>query len=528
MLKFAAIFKDHAVLQREKETCIWGNSDGTTVTVELLDTNGGTVQKTETKVTDGRFEAKLPAMRAGGPFSLKVDDGTDITIINDIYFGEVWLAGGQSNMELELQNSRNGREEVEKSDDKNIRFYYTQKVSFVGKELEEAEEVSCWQLCKPGETAAWSAVGYYFAKKLAAELDVMIGIIGCNWGGTSASCWVDRQSLESDPVLKTYTDSYDEAAAGVDIETFRPVWEEYQTYQAAFDKRVGEYYSTHENPTWAEALKLCGESRYPGPMGPMNFTRPNGLYESMLMRVAPYTLAGFIFYQGEEDDNRAYIYDRLLETLIKVWRRDFRDENLPFILTQLPVFVNEGEEDFMNWPFIREAQSTVASKVPNTYMAVTLELGEFQNIHPTDKKSVGDRLSELALFNVYGRKAGREPFAPEYESHEIKDGKVYIRFAHCPDGLTLSDGAPANTSELGFEIAGDDNVYHKAGVELSPDGGVVLSSPEVKDPAKARYFWKNFAPVYLFGHNGLPLAPFRTDRNDGAVALGSRQGELKE
>ena len=528
MIGFSKILKDHAVLQREKRVLIWGTTDRTEVYVELFDSEGVSVSGVKADANGGRFEVQLPPMSAGGPYSVKASDGTDETIINDIYFGEVWLAGGQSNMELELQNSKDGKAEVEKAYDPNIRFYYTPKVATVGKELDKAEEESGWQLCEPGVPAAWSAVAYYFAKKLSAELNVMVGIIGCNWGGTSASCWVDRDSLANDRTLKVYTDAYDKATEGLDPEEYRIEWEEYQRYQSDFDKRVGEYYSTYPNPTWDEAIKIFGENRYPGPMGPLNFTRPGGLYESMISRVAPYTLAGFIFYQGEEDDNRPYIYRDLLKTLISVWRRDFRDKDLPFILTQLPVFVNEGEDDFQNWPFIREAQADVASGVPNTGMAVILETGEFHNIHPLDKKTVGDRLSNIALSMVYELVDKDTASGPRYSGSEVHGDSFVITLSGCGDGLKLSDDAPADSTKWNFEIAGDDNVYYPARADISVSGKVTLTSDKVKSPAKARYFWKNFAPVYLFGSNGIPLSPFRTDRKDGAVAYGSRQGELKE
>ncbi len=527
MIKFAAVLKDHAVLQREKKVILWGTTDQKEVWIELKDASDVIVCKVEAAVSEGRFEVSLPPVSAGGPYSITASAKSEKNIIDDIYFGEVWLAGGQSNMELELQNSDRGAEEVKNANDPLVRFYYTQKVSWVGEELFEAEERSCWQLCEPGVPAAWSAVAYYFAKDLAKKLGVMVGIIGCNWGGTSASCWVDRDSLAENDKLKTYVEAYDKATEDQDPVKYDQEWQEYLEYQSGFDKRLGEYYSTYPNPNWDEAIKICGENRYPGPMGPKNFTRPCGLYESMLRRVVPYTLAGFIYYQGEEDDNRPYIYRDLMETLIRVWRRDFKGENLPFILTQLPVFVNEGEDDFKNWPFIREAQADVTKSVPDTWMAVILDKGEFHNIHPTDKKTVGDRLAEIALSKVYDMGDESGVFAPEYSGFRIEDGKIYISFEHCKGGLKASQDEPEDTAEWGFEIAGDDNIYEAATVEIKDNGEVILSSPKIESPAKARYFWKNYAPVYIFGQNGLPLAPFRTDRNDGAIALGSRQGELK-
>ena len=373
MLKMPAVFSSSMVLQRSKNIAVWGESDSVSVTVSL---NGCTV---ETNVHDGRWSLSLPPFKAGGPYSMSVTNGSDVINFDDIMIGEVWLAGGQSNMELELKDCRDGSSIVQGASDNgtgcNVRFYYTPKVAWKGEELYQAESGSSWDKFTSGKCGRWSAVGYHFASKLSEKLGVTVGIIGCNWGGTSASCWMSRDFLGQQACLYSYLKEYDDIVAKQDEAEYLKEWEEYLIYQAEFDKNVGNYYATSPNPTWDEAIRLFGENKYPGPVGPRNEHRPCGLYETMVSRIAPYTLAGFLYYQGEEDDHKPYTYYELLSTLVKQWRHDWKDDTLPFMLVQLPIFQGEGEPDYQNWPFIREAQMRLYNTVKNTGIAVILEYG---------------------------------------------------------------------------------------------------------------------------------------------------------
>lgn len=421
-------------------------------------------------------------------------------------------------MELELQNSQNGSEVVVGIHNDKVRYYYTPKVSWVGEELFEAERESSWELCTPQTAGRWSAVAYYFADRLSEELGVTVGVIGCNWGGTSASCWVSREALEGIKEIEKYITDYDAIVENQDLEEYIREWEEYLVYQAEFDKNVGHYYETAENPTWDEALELCGECKYPGPMGPHTPTRPCGLYESMLQRVCPYTLAGFIYYQGEEDDHRPYSYYTLLSALVRQWRIDWQDDTLPFMLVQLPMFRNgDAEPDFQNWPFVREAQMRLYQTVKNTGIAVILDKGEFGNIHPIEKDSVGQRLALQALYQVYDKRSEEEVFGPLYRSYRVADGAMIFSFQYA--------GGMHCTAEVleGFELAGSNRMYHKAEAVLQGEE-IVVTCDAVKEPVYGRFCWTNYCPVTLFGANGIPAAPFRTHRGDGAIATGSRNG----
>ncbi|MCR4618154.1 MAG: sialate O-acetylesterase [Lachnospiraceae bacterium] len=550
MIKLPGIFKNHAVLQRDQKISIWGKTDAKQVYITIKDANGDELCKLDATSNNNIFEVKTGPFNAGGPYNLIVCAGDDKCVLDDIYFGDVYIAGGQSNMELELQNSKDGKEECENCDNPNIRFYYTPKVAWLGEELNKAESESAWQLCKPGETKCWSAVGYYFAKALTEEIDkapakglsndqnIMIGIIGCNWGGTSASAWMSKEKLSEYPETKVYLDRYDELTKDQDYDEYLKAYDEYVVYQAEFDKNVGNYYMTAKNPSWDEAIKLFGENKYPGPMGPKNWTRPSGLYETMLKRIAPYGICGVLWYQGEDDDNRPYAYKRLLKSLIENWREDFENSELPFYIVQLPVFKNEGEDDFKNWPFLRESEFDISTEDDNCHTAVCLEAGEKYNIHPLDKETVGYRLAYLALYNRYGLCDKWDAYGPSLINAYSEGNFIYAEIDCCDNGL-VTDGDDGFLEDVymesylpddaGFEIAGKDGVYFDAKVQvLRGDDCIVLkmSSDKVSEPLFARYFWKNFGKVRVYGACGIPLAPFRTDKNDNAKALGTRQGEL--
>ena len=469
----------------------------------------------ETEGKEGRFFAELPSMKEGGPYCMTVAGGEEKVAFEDVMVGEVWLAGGQSNMELELQNSFEANKELEKIQAENVRYYYVPKVSHQCEELIQAEKESTWECAEKKAARKWSAVAYYFAKEVSRKLGVTVGIVGCNWGGTSASCWMSREMMEKDSAISSYIEEYDKIVEHQVLEEYIKEREEYIVYQAEFDKNVSHYYETAENPTWDEAISLFGENKYPGPMGPYSEYRPAGLYEMMISRVCPYTLGGFLYYQGEEDDHKPTTYYDLLSALIRQWRMDWKEDTLPFLLVQLPVYQNVGEADYKNWPLIREAQMRVCQTIKNTGIAVALEQGEFGNIHPTRKEVVGKRLALQAFYQVYHVCGEKEAFGPVYRDYFIEGSKMTLLFAHCSDGFVQSGRV------LGFELAGDDKKYYPADFVIEGDR-IILSSKEVPFPKYAHYCWTNYQEIALFGKNGIPLAPFRTSFEDGSKATGSR------
>ncbi len=499
MLKFAPIFTNHAVLQREKPVCIFGQCrEGAVITLTL-----GSITCTSVPADGGRWEVILPPLPAGGPYTLTITDGTESAEITDIMFGEVWLCGGQSNMELNLKDANGAQEALETCADSNVRLYHVCKRGFMDEQFYKEEAASCWNLPSPESCPYWSAVGYFYARELAERLGVTVGLVNCNYGGTSASAWMSKEMLTETAVGRLYLEDYEKGMAGLTDEEANRAYDEYLEYHNAWNERVGKCYAENPQIKWPEVLEKCGENRYPGPHAPKNPMRPHGLYDTMVSRIIPYTLGGVIYYQGESDEQRSESYCTLLCSLIRQWRTDFRNEELPFLLVQLPIYGVEDAPDRMDWCCLREAQENVFRNVKHTGLAVNFEQGEWNEIHPKEKQIPAHRLYLQALAQVYHLET-ENTTAPmlRYALPEGSGIRVYFNYAEC--GLE-------SRGEGGFEVCGTDGIWHPAKAEINGNT-ILIHSEAVPHPAAARYGWRNYLPVTVFAKNGLPLAPFRTSR----------------
>ncbi len=497
MMTLAPIFTDHAVLQREKPVCIWGScTDGAVVALTM----GNLVYKSSPAL-NGRWEIILPPLPAGGPYTLSVSDGTDTLALSDIMVGEVWLCGGQSNMELNLKDANGAPDALDSCDSSNVRLYHVCKRGFFDEQFYKEESASCWNLPSADTCPYWSAVGYYFARELAQKLGVTVGLVNCNYGGTSASAWMSREMLSETAVGRLYLEDYAKGTAGLTDEEADRAYDEYMDYHVKWNERAAECYAANPNIKWSEVLKICGDNRYPGPHAPKNPLRPHGLYDTMVSRIIPYTLRGVLYYQGESDDHRPDGYYLLLTSLIRQWRQDFRDEEMPFLLVQLPIYGVDDNPDLTNWCGIREAQEQVYRNIRNTGLAVILECGEWNEIHPKDKQTPAHRLYLQALYRVYGLQT-EDTCAPTLRYALPENGRLRLFFDHAECGLEARD-------EGGFEICGTDGVWHPAQAQINEDT-ILVQSQDVPHPVAARYGWRNYTAVTVFAKNGLPLAPFRT------------------
>ena len=500
-MKAAAVFSDNMVLQRRRPVRIFGTcGEGQgpiTVRVPELGISG------EAIVSGGRWEAVLPPMEACPVCTLEIISGAVKKQFRNVAVGEVWLAGGQSNMEYELQNELNGSQALAECGSENVRFYYTPKCEMSDDKLIKAEAESSWQAPSPENSRAWSAVGYYFAKHLSRRLGVTVGVIGCNWGGTSASAWIPRERLLQDSRIRIYIDEYDQAIKGKSDSEMIAEYEEYGRYQWEWEQRKNKCYAEDPDISWDQVLERCGENRYPGPPGIMNPMRPCGLHETMISRVAPYTLGGVLYYQGESDDHRPDTYEVLLKALIDQWRSDWKDKELPFLLVQLPMHRYAADPDYKNWPVIRQAQYDVFRTVKNTGLASALDCGEFNEIHPRDKSAVAYRLYLQALSEVYGLADRSETLPPLFRCavHE-KDG-LRLFFDNCT-------GFEVRGELTGFELSGADGKTVPASAEVQGDT-ILLTAAAERPFREVRWLWTNYAGVPLFGKNGLPVASFRAE-----------------
>lgn len=499
IFKPAQIFSSNMVLQQKKPIVVWGSGkNGTIVTASIG------IHWADCKVSNGKWQLEMPRMDAGGPYEMRISDGEKEYSYENVMIGEVWYAGGQSNMELELQNARDGEHEVAKANNPNIRFYNVAKIPTLElKDLEE-EATRSWQVVSPETAATMSAVGYYYACELSKELQVAIGIIDCYWGGTSISCWMSKEYVNEDEISRQYITKWDEMVGDKTDEQYEQEMEEYQKILKTWETRCEEVQRVHPNISNEDLVSQIGDYPWPPPYGKKSQFRPAGLYYTMVQRVIPYTIRGFLWYQGEEDEKQPDIYDHMLFKLIRQWRNDWKDDSLPFIIMQLPMFIAHNAEDTKSWAIIRQKQQEVVKAVKNTYLTVLIDCGEYDNIHPLDKKTVGYRSAQISLENVYNVK-NLCANSPIYKSRDLKKDKIVLYFDHVYGGFQISNG---NTVNL-FEIAGEDGLFVEALVNIVGET-IEVSNKLISYPKYARYGWTNYGIVNLYNAKGLPVAPFVT------------------
>ena len=547
----AAIFSDHMVLQRNKYTAIFGEAaDGSLVKAELFDAKGSLLGGNTCLAEAGHWLLQLQPQSAQTGCKLLVSCGSESRTFSDIAIGEVWLAGGQSNMEFELQNCKEGPAELaDDSAGKNVRFYYTNKIGWMDDKFFEAERNTAWQTWESPSRGAWSAVGYFFAKKLAEDLDCVVGLVGCNWGGTSASAWMRREYLEEDRDLNTYLTDYAEATRGKSIEEQCKEFDNYEIENAEWQNKFAKLWEKQPGITWAEAEKILGKNPWPGPASCKNPYRPCGLYDCMLARILPYTLKGVLWYQGESDDHKPTFYYKLFRSLIDNWRNDWKDDSLPFVFVQLPVHRYEADPDYKHWPLVRECQAKVAGSVRNAWLTSAFDLGQYSDIHPVAKKELAERMEKNALANVYQLLPSLDAAAPQIEGCYPFDNQLLLSFTNAALGFEVrqdevrleeykkmeaAQGQSVSPDFTGFEISGSDGIWYPAKFALGGNDGkqntIALCSDKVSRPLAARYGWYNYGPVTIYGKNGLPLCPFRitaAGKDCGAAGKADEPGHAK-
>ena len=521
-MKLAAIFKDGMVLQQNQVNRVWGTCKaGEKVTVQFLGNEYDAVND------DGKWHVDLMPAKVGGPFTMMINSDSGQSVeIKDILVGEVWFAGGQSNMELELRNSDNGAVVSENADYDWIRYYNVPKHATVDDKLIELEEGSQWKCAKGSACGDMSAVAFYFAKSLFVKLQVPIGIIDCYWGGTSATCWIPRERILGVNEVSDYVKEWDDIISSKNPARYE---EEVDKFNKEYEKWIfDEAKLRKEKPdiTWNEILEAIGNCPWEQPKGSGSPFRPFGLYESMVKRVVPYGIRGFIYYQAEEDHDRADYYAKLNQAVIDQWREDFcpdEKKDIPFIITQLPMFIEKGQEDKHTFARLREQQSRVFRNNENMGMAVLIDCGEFDNVHPTDKETPGKRLALQALGRFYGKAArfdnmqiDRASFLGDSVMLSFNNtyGEIRVRFT---DSSILTAGydeseVPAKIIPpekiFGFELSGDGEAFFPAKV-LVVGNKLKISSDNVAVPKEVRYGFMDYGVVNVYNAAGLPLEPFR-------------------
>lgn len=494
-MKTAMIFSDKMVLQREKDIPVWGTaSPGTVVTVEF---DGKSVEAVTG--TDGNWKAVLPPHEAGTGYQLRVNDGEEQRAFQDVCVGEVWLAGGQSNMEYLLGFEKHIDQVLAGEMNPMIRFFDYPEVSYEG-QLEDYNyrNEGFWRGCTKEDLPYFSAVGYYFAENLQKSLGVPVGILGCNWGGTPACAWMDTKYLTGNDG-EVWVREYEDAVRDLDVES----------YQKAFRANPGNDRTDQlHNPfgiqvvkiglTREQQLKLLGSMpEMPDPNGPWYERRPGGLYETMLKKVHPYAVRGVIWYQGESDDPHPEEYATVFSQMIRCWR-DLWQEEFPFLFVQLAPFREWLACSGTAYPRVRASQERVSKTVPNTWMASIGDAGMEWDIHPKDKLPAGERLALLARGHVYGENILCD--APELLSAEKSNGCIAISFSH-GEGLHIAGNVLH--AMVGVNSAGE-SLEITAG-EIR-DGRLILR--DCGDITALRFAWTDYYEVNLYNAAGIPAKPF--------------------
>lgn len=506
-MKVAGIFSDNMVLLRDKEVCIFGTGEEQERIQIKID---GIEAAAE--VENGKWSAMLPPHEAGGPFTLTVTGQDDVIEIANVMYGEVWFAGGQSNMELEIQNADFGEEELAKADYSDIRYYNVIKAPFIDDEMLEQEALRHWHMCKDGDFREMSAVAYFFAVKTYEQLKVPIGIVDCYQGGTSITCWLREENVRSLPEGKSYIEEYENVINNQTEEEYDRALEDYNERLEAYNNRVEEWKKKMPDITAEELNDKAGLYPWPPPMGSKSLYRPYGLYYTMINRIVPYTVRGFLYYQGEEDAVKTEHYENMLMMLIKQFRQDWNDTTLPFMIVQLPMYIEKNGIDDYTWPKIRLAQEYTCNMIPYTGITVLLDLGEYDNIHPTDKKTPGIRLALQVLEKVY-----KEPVqgsAMFFRFAEPVKNKLYLSFANAYGKIQLLNNELQDIQEMevegmpaGFEISGNGEDWLPASAVIRGEQ-IIVWNEKIAEPAYVRYGHFNYGKVNVYNRAGLPLAPF--------------------
>ena len=509
----AAIFSDNMVLQHGKPIPFWGTGGAEGSSVFLLWKNSkNTIQK-ETKVYNSKWDIFLPPLPAGISGEVVIKNETNEIRFTNVITGDVWFAGGQSNMEMELINCKNGKAELASCANSNIRFYQVVKRAVVDDDYLREESKSCWKECSPDTAAMLSAVAFFFARKINAETKIPIGIINCSWGGTSISAWISEAQLKKTAAGKRFLDDYAQKIGIKTDEQYNAEMEDYFEQWRLWDGRIQARRKKEPDVSWEILNKECGESPWPQPAGRTSPYCPTNLHTARILRAAPFAIKGFIYYQGEEDDLRAADYREMMYYLVEQWRDDWNDNSLPFLFVQLPMYASRQEIDSGNpprhWCLLRESQYLASLDIANTALAVIIDCGEFDNIHPFDKQTVGFRLALLALKKVYGKDI--EADAPVFNWAEEQGSALRLHFDNAECGLELRGSA--NDINASFEIAAAEGKYYPAKAEIQGNS-IILSSDKVQNPKRARYAWYKYGPAPLYAKNDLAAMPFRTNRDE--------------
>ena len=479
------ILTSHMVVQRDLPVHIWGMAaPGEEVRVSFRG------ESHSTKAGElGRWSVYLSPGAAGGPFQMTVqgvpaDTGVGVAAsqtitLDDVLVGDVWLASGQSNMEFRMHQANTAATDLPHAANPKIRLLLIQQ--HAAEYAQDDAVTEGWAASSPESAKDFSAVAWYFAREIEQREQVPVGVIDSSWGGTMAESWTRLAALGEDASLTPYL-------------FFQGRMDDRQA-DAPFEERLRQ--------KLRDEAKAAGkpEPQFPW-TPPLVFWTPGQIYNGMIAPLTRLPIRGVLWYQGESNsiiERHPELYHRLFRTLIEDWRRQWGEGDLPFLFTQISNFKSTPIED---WATLRNQQLKTLD-VANTAMAVTIDIGDPDNVHPTNKLDVGLRLARAARAISYGEKI--EYSGPLFRMATLEGSSIRVWFDHAK-GLTAKGG------ELtGFEVAGADGIFSPATARIE-GATIVASSPAIPEPTQVRYGWANSPLCNLYNGDGLPASPFTSER----------------
>ena len=469
-LQMSPYYTDNMVLQYGRRIELQGMANaGEKVSVSIAGQ-----KHRATADTDGKWHVTLSPLKPGGPYTLKIEAGKKELVYKNVMAGEVWLCSGQSNMEFQLNQSATGKEDIPMAENRNIRLFdmkarwRTNPVEWDASVLDSLNHLQYfhdtqWTECTPQTAARFSAIAYHFGKMLQDSLQVPIGLICNAVGGSPTEAWVSRRMLEFEfpAILRDWTKN-----------DFIQDW------------------------VRGRAAQNVRKSTYKFQRHPYE---PCYLFESAILPMQQFPIRGVIWYQGESNAHNIEAHEKLFERLVRSWRQYWEDEEMPFYYVQL------SSLNRPSWPLFRDSQRRMMQDIDNSGMAVSTDKGNPTDVHPTEKREVGQRLAYWALNETYGFR-NVVPSGPLYSDVEFKKGAAYVSFDY-DEGLR-----PAKEGEelLTFEIAGEDRRFYPAKAVVEGNR-VKVWSKEVKNPTIVRYGWQPYTKANLVNGAGLPASTFRSD-----------------
>ena len=510
-VKLPAILGDHAVLQQGQRLPIWGQADpGEEVTLSLAGQEVST-----TADSSGQWSVQLKPLKMDSTPQEMTVRGKNTLVVRDLLVGDVWICSGQSNMDFRMNRAHNAVEAIPQANYPQIRLFdVKKKIAFTPQKDCDGE----WLVCTPATVRRFSAVAYFFGREIHEAEKIPVGLVNAAWGGSLGETWTSLEALESNPALTAYADHFKQTRdhlARLKAEYAQKILPDWQKKYDAWKAQYGAEEIKPGDPT---APSTTVPPQPPAPKKPLapdeDQHLPTVLYNGMLAPLFSCAMKGVVWYQGEQNadnESTARLYATLLSTLIQDWRLKWNQGDFPFIIVQLPGF---GPHE--SWVYLRDSQRKNLS-LPNTGMAVTIDLGEEKDVHPRNKQDVGHRVALVARHLVYGEKLVYT--GPCYRALQEEKNKIRVLFDQAGSGLKIGSApslrlnvppeAPLDHVE-GFEIAAADGRFVPATAQISENNSVLVWNEAIAKPTAIRYGWRAFPRANLYNKENLPASPFST------------------